>query len=82
MKLCDLVYATDYDVYLHSQWSADSPKPETNRYLSDILMGCSAIRDLTVFKIIIAPEDLAIYALVDLPEEILTAIYNYNTFER
>lgn len=79
MTLESLVYATEYDVYIRSMWATDTPKPELNQYVSDLLRGCSGIMNLEVQKIEISPEDLAIYALVDLPEEVLKAIYKYNT---
>jgi hypothetical protein len=81
MTLKELVNATDYDVYLRSMWETRPMRPETNTAASNLLLGCSNIANLSVSRFIIEPEDLALYALIDMPVNIMNAIYAYNRME-
>lgn len=78
MKIKNFVRATNYDVYIYSLHHEGNYTPEQNKSVSNLLLGISGIADLTIHKFIIEPEDLAIYVLVDLPQEIIESIYNYN----
>lgn len=80
MTVKELVNATDYDVYLHSMWDTHTPEPTMNRGVCNLLKGCSGIMELTVHKFTIEPEDVAIFAFIDLPVEVVKAIYRYNKF--